>query len=363
MTIEDSDDVTATCHLYSFTMESVLMGAVILSGMATNTVACAVLWQERVLTAPVFLLQAALIADIAVLWMLFISESVPSLAYALPVLDECSVVCYYIHAITKPLLFLAQSCSLLFTLWAIMNRYVILCKPVVSTKYSDFKCARLQAVATIVVSLLFALPLTMDSAIGNPVHHDTIMKSKQEPLVANKYYYDIYINGVLFLLFLVLPLLAVLYCCIKLARVMQSAKQLRRLLEPGFKMENMDITQVMLAMGVTLFICYLPKTALTVVQIIDSEMRHYDCGELQYFLNAFSNLFISINSASKLVILHMFAKRFRASLHRNFGKPEKRAVFRNRAAIYKCGDKSEMTLMSNLECTGAEEELIFKEDS
>ena len=132
-------------------------------------------------------------------------------------------------------------------------------------------------------------------------------------------------------------------------------------------MENIDITQVMLAMGVTLFICYLPKVALTIVQIIDSEMLHYACGELQYFLHALSNLFISINSAAKLLILYTFAKRFRASLKRNFGSVEparRRTVKRNRAPpIYRCGDASEMTLMSHVECTQPDDDTIFKEDS
>ena len=352
--------IISHCSLYGFVLETCLMGPIILCGLVTNTIACAVLWQEKRLTAPVFLLQAVLIADIAVLWMLFISETVPSLAYVVTILQQCELVCHYIYCITRPLLFLAQACGILFTLWAIMNRYIVLCKPTMQAHYSDFGFAKKQAIATIVFALLCALPMTMDTVLRIPLVATELEDT--ELLIDNKYYFSIYINGVVFALFYFIPILAIVFYCFKLARVIQSVRNLRRILEPGYKMENIDITQVMLAIGATLFICYLPKLALTITQLVDLGSYHTHCGDLQYYLHAFSNLFVSINASSKLLILYVFARRFRQSLRGHFCASRKHKC-KNRACIYKCGDISEMTLISDVDrATPLKEDYIFQED-
>ena len=355
------------CSQFDFWIESVFMGILILVGFVTNTVACGVLWQERSLTGPIFLIQSTIVADTVVLWMLFLSQSVPSLAYVITTLQNCDVICAHINTITRPLLFLAHSCSVYFVLFALRNRYAALCKSsTLSASTSDFNCAKKQAVATLIIALLFALPMTMDGVVGLHQFFASNTNTSDEMLIENKLYFTIYLRGVVLVLFVVLPLCLVCYYSVRLALVVQSARSLRRLLEPGFKMENLDMTQVLLAMGSTLALCHLPQLCLHVMQLLQEGDRHLQCGHLQMYLFGFTSLFVCINCSSKFFLLYIFGARFRGSLKRNFGKPTKRIVGQMaaqvRPPIYKCGDASEMTLMTTVESPTRELDFIFAED-
>ena len=357
------DNMEEHCAEFNFWVQSVLMAGVVLVGFVTNTVAGGVLWQERTLTAPIFLIQSTIIADTVVLWMLFLSESVPSLAYVIPALQDCDVICAHIRTVTRPLQFMGQACSVYFVLWAVRGRYTALCKSTLSASTSDFNCAKKQTVATLLLALFFALPMTMDGVVS--LRHLRASNASEETLLENKLYFSVYLRGVVLVCFLVLPLVVVCYYTARLASVVQSARHLRRLLEPGFKMENMDVTQVMLALGSTLVICHLPQLALHVSQLLQGGDLREECGHLQMYLFAFSGLFISINCTSKFFLLYIFGARFRANLKRNFGKPAKQnkevVTSQVRRPIYKCGDVSEMTLMTNVESpTG--DGFVFAED-
>ena len=115
-------DYSDHCGLFAFIVDVLIMGSICVFGFAGNTLSFIVLWQEKNVTSTTFLLQAVIIADMAVIWMLFIGDVMPALAYAVPLLRDCHTVCGYVAAVTQPLLFLGQACVIWFTLLAVVNR-------------------------------------------------------------------------------------------------------------------------------------------------------------------------------------------------------------------------------------------------
>ena len=322
------------------------MGIICLFGIGGNTIACTVLWQEQTPSAPTFLLQAALIADIGTVWILYIAEAIPALEYITDALSDCQMLCSYVTIITRPLLFMAQMSSAWFIILALHSRYVIMCHPHDSEFNLSLGGARKKAVLVTVVGLLLTLPLTFDAAIH----------VLGEPLIHNYWYRTMYLHIVLFLVSTMLPLTFAVYYCIRLALVVRSVRHLRRHIAPSFHLANMDMTQVMLAIGAVLSICYLPQMTLSISYWITQDMMFQThCGTLQYYLSVFSNIFISINAGGKIIILCLFARRFKSQLKNQFGFKTKEA---SQTGVYKCSDMSEMTLLSHMDSVNNETQTV-----
>lgn len=229
---------------------------------------------------------------------------------------------------------------------ALHGRTLIMCKPGLTEQAMSLGRARKQAVCIVVIGLFLTLPLTFDTALEY---------NKNEALVHNYWYRSIYLYTVLFLAATLIPMLAAAYFCIRLAMVVRSVHNLRRVLVPSYRLENLDMTQVILGIGVTLVICYIPQLALCVSQWVDLKtVIQSHCATLHYYLTTFSNFFISINAAMKLIILCVLARRFKAKLRQQFcvgGKDCKAGVTGGSGGVYQCLDRSEMTLISHMEHT------------
>lgn len=322
------------CALFTFIVEFCIMGLICLLGIGGNTTTCIVLWQEASLTAPIFLLQVALLADIATVWILFLAEGIPALEYTTDALQNCVLVCGYVTIITRPLLFLAQFSSVWFSVLALYRSYIVVCKPRSPEQALSIDLARKQAVGTVLVGLLLTLPLTFDTAIH---------LNANKTLFQNFWYQILYLQILLFLAAIVCPLLLAAYFCLRLALVVRSVNNLRRILIPSYRLENMDMTQVMLGIGVMLVVCSLPQIALNVSHWISKDAIQTHCGSLHYYLQIFANLFMTINAGSKVIILCVLSRRFKSKLLQQF------CSHRQKSDVYQCADRSEMTLISHME--------------
>lgn len=336
------------CALFEFIVTAVFTGIICLFGFAGNTLSFGTLWQEKNISSSTFLLQASLIADFAVIWMLFIGDVMPALGFAVPLLRDCSIVCGYVRAVTQPLMFLGQVCVIWFTMLAIVNRYIIMCRPTHAPLLCTVDFARKQVIVTIILAVLLTLPMTFDSTIL--LKYQIQNTTASEPLVQNHWYRIIYLNALIFILVYVVPLLGILYVSYKLFRILQSMKRLRRSLATSFKIEHTDMTQVLLTLAVSLFVCYLPLLTLKGMEWAHGKQDN-TCGQLQYYLANFSKMFMAANSSIKLFILLIFSCAFRLRTKENVccqcsGKASDEPIL----GMYKCADMSEMTLMSNMDC-------------
>ena len=336
------------CALFEFIVCLVLTGSFCLFGFAGNTLSFVTLWQEKNVTASTFLLQATMIADFAVIWMLFIGDVMPALGYVIPILRDCSLVCGYVRAVTQPLLFLGQVCVIWFTMMAIINRYIIMCRPNHASLLCTVDFARKQVIVTIMLAVLLTLPMTFDTTLSLKL--DTHNQTSSQPLVQNHWYRIIYLNALIYFLVYIVPFLCILYVSYKLLRILQSVKRLRRSLATTFKMEHTDMTQVLLSLAVALFICYLPMVTLKGLEWANGKQIAY-CTQLQYYLSSFSKMFMAGNSSIKILILSVFSVKFRQKLKDNVCcNCQKPAEDDPLLGMYKCADMSEMTLMSNVDC-------------
>ena len=335
------------CGLFEFVLDAVMTGLLCLLGFVGNTLSFTVFWKERNNnSASGFLLQAVLIGDMAVLWMLFIGDVIPSLGYVMPMLQDCDTVCGYVSAVTRPLFFLGQICVIWFTLLAIINRYIVMCKPGHASAICTMDFARKQAIITTICAVLLTLPLTLDASVkvtskDNSTEEDLMLQD-------NYWYRVVYLNALTLFLVYILPLLGIMYFATRLTIVLQSVKRLRRVLATAYRAQNTDLAQVLLILAITLFLCYLPVATLRALEWADGETLLH-CGQLQYYLDCFSKMFQALNSSIKVIIFCLFAKQFRAGLRSHFSIRQDKASPVSVFGMYKCADMSEMTLISNVD--------------
>ena len=350
------------CALFEFILKVVLIGLLCLLGFAGNTLSFVVLWRERSHTALTFLLQAVLLADLAVVWMLFIRDVVPGLGYVLPLLANCTTVCQHVAAVTRPLLFLARVCVVWLMLHAAVSRYLTLSRPSSLASVGTVDCARKQVILTLVTAFFFSIPLTFDSVL-HVVHEqlgadntDSMSSSSTivEPLIHNKWYRTIYLYVVQFALLLLAPLLVIVYMTARLLQMLRSVRRLRRVLVPVHKnAQNAEMTQVVLTLCITLLVCYLPVTVLFILEWAHG-LSHVDatCGHLLYYLQDFANMFLALNSSIKILIFCLFSEKFPKGVKSVFCVRRRayQSIKNSESGFgYKCQDMSEMTLISQVD--------------
>ena len=334
------------CGLFEFIVDVILMGSLCILGFAGNTLSFIVLWQERAgaATAGTLLLQAVVLADMAVLWTLFLGDVMPGLAYVVPLLRACHSVCGYVAAISAPLLLLARLCCLWLTLVAVAHRYIALCRPALAPLVITVAAARKHIMIVVMLAAVIILPRTFDGSLMVPDH-----KANGSMVVLSEHptYRLLYLHVILLIGCHVFPLLGLLYLSLRLTLALQSVRRLRRALAQH-KADSLDMPQVLLTLAVTALICYCPLLARDAVEWSDGQTNML-CGHLQYYLDSFSKMFLSLNSSLKLLILCLFAKRFCRCLKDTFCSVGNTKSDFNIFGMYRCADASEMTLISQMD--------------
>ena len=344
------------CLLFEFVLNFILTGILCVIAFIGNTLAFLTLWHERHNSPIIFLLQAIIIADIAVTWVIFVEDVIPGLGYIIPLLGNCDQVCPKLLVVTQPLLVLAQSCVLWLTVCAAINCYFILTSLCNSTNTGTLEFARKQVILVLACSLILILPLTIDTSIKVARADLDTGTTHLESLKENKMYKKIYSYGVLCLMVLLIPWAITLYMGIKLGKVIQAIKKLGRTFGNWNRVQTKESAQVILTLCITAFICYAPAIIHSMVKWTHPNAPTF-CGHLNYYLDHFCKMFKTLNSCFKILILSLFHPHFLQSLKDTFCRNKYCCVKPKQVGHcglsnfrgYRCQDMSEMTLMSHIE--------------
>lgn len=340
------------CRLFLFIVDSVLTGGLCLFGFAANTASFLTLWQDK-LSSTTYLLEAVLVCDLAILWMIFLGDCVPSLGWALHVLSDCRQICDYVAEVTKPLLHLSQVCAIWLSLVMLIKRYLSMCRygatsSVGTLQYSLSRTTRC-VLCTVILGTVITVPLTIEKHLQITVHHGNVTLSQR---LHDVHWYQLVYHGLIdTLLVYVVPLILQLVLLVRLACIVQSVSQLRHTLAASFRLHHIDVTQLVLTLSVTMVICYAPLIIEKSLLWIRRD-QSLDCGTLGFYLRSFCRLFVALNSSIKILLLSVFVDNFKQRLAEVLTclYPDKR---QDRASVdysmYRCADMSEMTLISNVD--------------
>ena len=339
---------TTTCLLFEFILNFLITGFLCIAGFTGNTMCFITLWRNHHHTTMTFILQAVIIADFVVVWIIFVEKVVPGLGYIVPLLRNCHSVCYKITSVTRPLLTLSESCVIWLTLCAAINRYMVMNKPSKSSLVGTLEFARKQVILVLACSVILALPLTFDSAVKVSV--DTTVVNT-ETLRNNLNYKKVYVYGILKVVTLIIPWICGVYLAIKLGISLYSVKKQGWSATRENRPQTTELMPVILTLCITLSVCYMPSVIQGIVYWVHPD-QPTSCGHLHYYLDNFCKMFKAVNSCLMLLILCLFLPKFPKLVQDTFCsnlmcyKKEAKSDRNVRFKDYKCEDTSEMTLMS-----------------
>ena len=339
---------TTTCLLFEFILNFLITGFLCIVGFTGNTMCFITLWQNHHHTTMTFILQAVIIADFVVVWIIFVEKVIPGLGYIVPLLRNCHSVCYKITSVTRPLLTLAESCVIWLTLCAAINRYMVMNKPSKSSLVGTLEFTRKQVILVLACSVILALPLTFDSAVKVSV--DTTVVNT-ETLRNNLNYKKVYVYGILKVVTLIIPWICGVYPAIKLGISLYSVKKQGWSATRENRPQTTELMPVILTLCITLSVCYMPSVIQGIVYWVHPD-QPTSCGHLHYYLDNFCKMFKAVNSCLMLLILCLFLPKFPKLVQDTFCsnlmccKKEAKSERNVRFKDYKCEDTSEMTLMS-----------------
>lgn len=352
------------CYLFAFVLETAVCGVLCLVGIAGNTFTGAVLagdCGEQFSFCPLPL-QCLLLVDSLTLWLVWIRNSSPGLAYVSPALRDCTDACAYTRMVTEPLLFLAQCATTWLTLMVLVERWHTIRSKNLNHHFApQGRRTQRRLAAIFIAATVLMLPKTFDSLVTiRPADNST-----QAELLKDNHYYDIiYNNIIVYISVFTLAFLLILYLTIRLfialcsSNIFTLSSKTDRLTSGGHvssKSGHVDydeivhVTQIAAVIGATYIVSYFPAHALKITQFLQSTRQQYTCGHFQYFLQAFVNFFTCLNAALKFGIMLIFLKRLRHIIRQRYCCMKPRVDYHKELRqIYHCPDGSEMTTILSI---------------
>ena len=343
--------IDSTCLLFEFILNFLITGFLCIAGFIGNTLCFITLWVQHHHSTMTFLLQAVIIADFVVVWIIFVEKVIPGLGYVIPLLSNCHSVCYKITSVTRPLLTLAESCVIWLTLCTAINRYMAMNKSFKSSLVGTLEFARKQVILVLACSVILILPLTFDSAVQVSDRQVEAKVTHTEVLRNNLNYKKVYVYGVLKVVTLIIPWIFTVYLAIKLGISLYSVKKQGWSSTRANRPQIAEFMPVILTLCITLSVCYLPSVIQGIVYWAHPD-QPTSCGHLHYYLDNFCKMFKAVNSCLMLLILCLFLPKFPKLVQDTFCsnlsccKKEIKSERNVRFKDYKSEDTSEMTLMS-----------------
>ena len=213
--IYDNSPGYGVCWLYSFIMNTILIGSLCIVGLVCNILSFCIFCKDSQKSATTFLFQALSIIDSLVLLAVFPLYVLDPLVEYLGVLKGFFTVQPYVLAYIFPLALTAQTASIWTTVLVALIRYIAVYKPLRAIYLCSIQRTRKYILVVIIVSILYNIPRFAQSKIvygtqeTNNGASETIVSPGYTSL-GESYLYNIIYGNICYLIFLLILPLSVL---------------------------------------------------------------------------------------------------------------------------------------------------------
>jgi hypothetical protein len=306
-------------------MEFVVVGLVqtILSliGFVLNTVSSVVWWKEGERNVTIYLLRVLSIVDNSFLIFVLLYHSMPSIYVYCHVLDDHFKTLMLAVPYTWPLLWTTKTMAVWCIVVMSIVRYNIVCSPLkTSVRFSTKRVTQYLA-ALFLVLILVNIPRWFEIYILkqiNPYTNQTEGIPALTPLAKNMNYQIAYMFVFTIIITYILPMSILLYCSIRLIRILREADTYRKTLVVNSVQISHSVTKMLLTVIVLFIICETPEFAYSVlyfITIVDPngpvtqalKNSHHHIS----ILKAVSDLAFTVNSSCNFFIYYLMARKFR----------------------------------------------------
>lgn len=286
-------------------------------GISGNVISILVLGRDNsVKRTTGFLLQMLALADVLYLITCLFFQTIQTIADGT---DWSPGLKYYYPWIVPfiwPLASIAQTSAVWLVVIVTADRYVAICKPLHAPQYSTTSRARKAVVLVWIVSVLYNLPRFFERTTRlhtDPDANCTYPKVEKTPLWKDAVYFLVYKTCLFFVVRFLIPLSALAFFNTRLIQAIRESQKIRQKTADGYRKERYTLTLVVVV--IVFALCETPDFLLRVW----FSLREYrlwiqsDITVLRY-MNAVTNLLLTINSCVNFLIYCFLGQKFRRIL-------------------------------------------------
>lgn len=307
------------CTTFNFIYCFVIIGTLCILGMMGNTISIIVLQKDHFNKVTLFLFQALAVADNSVLAISFVLLSViyGFLPYANAAMMSRSAVPFIIKYF-HPFAYISHCCTMWITVVLALYRYIAVCQPFKAQKWCTMFRARIQIALIVIVATLFNLPrfFQFDIVISTTIDPETNISVtdfylRETNIGESSTFGKIYTNVLYTIIAVVIPVIVLVILNGKLIAEIRNVK--KRTEAAGHpRMEDDNITLIMVVIIVVLLVCHTPDRLLQIAK--DFGSWGATCGGLLFYVLNACNLLIIINSSTNFVVYYLLRRGFRQIL-------------------------------------------------
>ena len=331
------------CETFIFVITGVIMGITCLLGFINNGVTFIVCWKQKGTCPLVRIMLILSVTDGILLWMLYLSDVMPGLAHVAPFMQHCTTVCDFVTTLTSPIQQIVHSCSSWLVVFIAYLQFLLVARPLQANKQTSTHNIHKAILSLALAATISSIPLIFKKQVAIATRK---LSTTNKTVYSENYwvYQGLYINGFQFLAIYLVPVVISSIFAIKLTILEHKQDSSSNVTS---RLPNVTMTRLVISIvTVCTFTSLMPMVHKLVSWASGPDTK---CGHVEFYLSAFSKLFIAANAAGKFILYCLFMPRFLKHLRNAF---RWNAVYDNLEPFgYKCQDISEMTLISNAEST------------
>ena len=296
------DNYGMECYLYIHVVY-IATGIVSGIGIAGNIVAFNIFGKIGHRNSSTVLLRTLALMDSLLLVFAILSHICP----LDPRYFECNFVSY---KYLRPAFFAAQIAAVWTSVLLGINRYIVVCRPLMASRWCTINKTRTQLAVVLIVASLYAFPrffeYTRDKKIGD-TDWGVVPWAKN-------YYYMIIYRDVLYMVFLfIAPMALQLILSILIGVALYRARKERQEMGATAPKAEKYVTHMVLCVLIVFLICYTPTAIERMLYMVHGKF-YVTCWDVLAYYQPVVTTFKVINSSINCVIYVIFNPTFRNTL-------------------------------------------------
>lgn len=303
------------CKLFLAVFYSIIFGTICLLGLVGNTISFVVLRLDSSMPVASFQLRSLAVADsiFLILWMVHYSFRYTLQYVGMRTNGIGNSVWLCIRVYTFPLMYMAQTSTIWFTVALGLGRYLAVCTPYGARKLCSMVCIRRATYTITAFSIAYNLPRYFEIEVYQS--ENAYLEWKRTSLGVNALYKLIYTDVLYCAVTFIVPLVSLAFMNTKVIASYREIRRRRsRIVSKSQAAASNDnecgITLVMIIIVVVFIACHLPARF---IQMLYS-YRFSDCRQAMYYWIHVSNVLEVLNSSVNFVIYWACHKQFRRIL-------------------------------------------------
>ena len=299
----------ASCTLYT-TVTNAIIGTICGLGVLANIVAFNIFGKMGHRNSSTMLLRALAVMDSVLLLFAILNRPHQPDYYAFSAM--------YI----RPVYFAAQIAAVWTSVLLGINRYIVVCRPFMASRWCTASMARKQLAFVIFVALVYTLPqfFEIQMASWNPTDgSDPDFSIVYRLWAENDYYQIIYKYTLCMIVLFIAPFISQLILSIRLGAALRAARKGRHEMCGIICDTDKNVTKLVLCVLVVFLVCYIPVAVNSVLWIVHGN-NLARCGDILFYYQPISLIFIVLNSSVNCLNYVIFNLTFRKTLKTIFSR-------------------------------------------